>query len=341
MKSISTEDILKICENPQIGAFLKFHSGKKSQKVSRVADPSQEMSLQDSLCFANSLDFAKKAADGQARILVIEQKVDPTKLDLSPDIDVFTTPSITAAMTLVLPLLDDKKSRFVPAIHPSAVIAKTAKIGKNVLIGAHCVIEDFAEIGDDTILHPLVFIGARCVIGKSCEIHPHTTIGSDGFGFIKDPQGIQRKIPQLGIVVLEDHVEMGANCAVDRATLTETRIGEGSKFDNLCHIAHNCRIGKRNVFAGAFMIAGSSVIGDDCMFGGGTLVSDHVVVGNKIVVGGKSGITKDTLEPGAYAGFPLQPYKEGVRNLANITKLSEMRKDISAIKTKLNMKDEE
>lgn len=355
MTTVSTEQLQKICENPNTKAYLSFISGNPQIGARRAADPGFETDLNQCLCFANSFELAQKALQANVAILIIDRKVDVSKLTIPASVSCFVTPSITAAMALILPFFDTKKLRFEKGIHPTAVIAPSAKIatdahigayvviGDNAqiaqgcCIGAHTVIESDAVIGANCILHPHVFIGSRCVLGNHCEIHPHTTIGSDGFGFIKDPQGVQQKIPQLGIVVLEDHVEMGANCAVDRATLSETRIGEGSKFDNLCHIAHNCKIGKRNVFAGGFMVAGSSTIGDDCMFGGGTLVADHVTVGNKVIVGGKAAVTKDVLEPGAYTGYPLQPLKEGLRNIANIANLTEIRKDVAAIKEKLSL----
>lgn len=353
MITVSTAQLQKICENPATQSFLCLISGNPQTKAHKVTEPQSPGSLANCLCFANSLDLAHKALQNKVSILILDRKVDAAQLDIPENTSCFSTPSVTAAMVLVLPFFDQKMDRFPLGIHPTASIAKSAQIGKDVRIGAMAVIGEEAVIGDGcvigaqtvveyqaqvgakTILHPQVFVGSRCIIGKSCELHPHSTIGADGFGFIKDPQGIQQKIPQVGIVVVEDFVEIGANTAIDRATLSETRIGEGSKFDNHCHVAHNCRIGKRNVFAGAFMMAGTSVIGDDCTFGGGTLVSDHVTVGSKIIVAGKSGVTKDVLEPGAYAGYPLQPLKDGLRTLANTMNLTEMRKDIAALKEAL------
>jgi len=112
------------------------------------------------------------------------------------------------------------------------------------MIGPGCVVEEEARIGADTVLHALVFVGARCVVGERCEIHPHTTLGSDGYGFAQDELGHHHKVPQLGIVVVEDDVEIQSNCAIDRGAFSETRIGRGTKIDNLCHIAHNCQIGE-------------------------------------------------------------------------------------------------
>ena len=355
--SISTSQIQKICENPQTKSYLSFISGSESHSADRAADTNQSHSLTGALCFANSLDLANKAIQGKASILILDRKVDLTKLTIPTDISVFQTPSITASMALILPLLEQKTLRFPAGIHATASIAQSAQIGKNVKIGSHSVIGENAIIGDNaiigaqtvveaeakigkgTILHSQVFIGYRCLVGNFCEVHPQTTIGSDGFGFIKDPQGKQMKIPQIGIVVLEDHVEIGSHCAIDRATLGETKIGEGTKLDNFCHIAHNCQIGKRNVFAGGFMMAGTSTVGDDCTVGGGTLITDHVTVGSKIMIGGKSGVTKDMPDPGAYIGYPLEPLRDGLKTLANMTKLTELRKDVATIKEHLKLEN--
>jgi UDP-3-O-[3-hydroxymyristoyl] glucosamine N-acyltransferase len=271
----------------------------------------------------------------------------------------YATPSISAAMALVLPFLDAKKARFSEGHHPTAVVDPTAQIGRDVqlgpyavigafaqvgdgcLIGSHAVVERGAVVGAGTILHPHVYIGAYCQLGKSCEIHPHATIGSDGFGFIQGPDQKRNKIPQVGIVIIEDLVEIGANTTVDRSTLGETRIGSGTKFDNLCHVAHNCKIGKNNVFAANFSIAGSSEIGDNCTFGGQAAIADHVIVGSSIMIGGRSGLTKDVTEPGVYAGFPLEPIKDAVRTLSSLPHLTSLRKQVAQIRKHLGMKEEE
>ena len=262
---------------------------------------------------------------------------------------------MSAAMAVCLPLFDAKKSRFGQGVHATAQIHPTAKLGKNVaidafavigadahigdhcLIGAHTVVESGAKIGASTILHPHVFIGASSELGQSCEVHPHTSIGSDGFGFAQSPDGKRHKIPQLGKVILENFVEVGSGCAIDRATLSETRIGEGSKFDNHCHVAHNCTIGKHNVFAAGFMIAGSSQIGDGCSFGGGCVVADHVKIGNQCHFGGLSGVHNDVLQPGVYAGYPLQPLKDNMRTMANLVRLTEMRKQLAQVQKHLKL----
>jgi len=150
----------------------------------------------------------------------------------------------------------------------------------------------------------------------------------------------QHKIPQLGIVVLEDFVEFGANCAVDRATLGETRIGEGTKFDNLCHVAHNCQIGRHSVYAAGFFVAGSSTIGDHFMVGGTTAVGDHLQISDNVTLGGRSVVTSDIPKAGAYAGYPLEPFAEARRTLVNLTYVTKMRKQLLQIQKHLGLKEE-
>lgn len=269
----------------------------------------------------------------------------------------FSTPSIQAAMATSLPFLEDKPQRFFKGIHPTAVISPSAqvhptahigpysvvgdhvKIGQGTIIGPQCVIERQAEIGQDCLLHAQVFIGARCKLGNQCEIHPNTTIGSDGFGYVQDPSSkVRHKIPQIGIVVVEDNVEIGAGCAIDRATLGETRIGQGTKLDNLVHIGHNNKIGKHNAITAGFGMAGTSEIGDNCVFGGHTAIADHIKICNDVVIGGKSGVTGDITEPGAYVGYPVVPMPLGMKIMASLSALPEIRKQMKLIMRHLNLK---
>lgn len=354
--SVFVSQIQQICQNPTYEKYLRFIQGEPNTLALRAVEP--QLASPDSLCFVSTAEDLNKVLTSGASIIVALDKLNLTKISLTKNQALFSAAHVGAAMTLILPLLDQKKSRFPIGIHaqsfvdptaklgagasigPFAVIGAFAEIGEGTAIGAHSVVETGAQIGAKTILHPQVFIGAHCRIGNFCEIHPHTTIGSDGFGFVQGPDLRRNKIPQLGIVVIEDSVEIGANCAIDRATLNETRIGEGSKFDNFCHVAHNCTIGKNNVFAGGFMIAGSSRVGDNCMSGGGTFINDHVEVGNNIIFGGRSSVSKDVLKPGAYTGYPLEPMRDALRTLANLVHLTSMRKQLAQIRKHLGLQDE-
>src|SRR5437879_3853100 len=168
------------------------------------------------------------------------------------------------------------------------VIGARVSVGDGCFIGAHTVVENDARIGAATILHPHVFVGAACEIGSACEIHPHTTIGSDGFGYAKDASGRPRKIPQLGTVKIGDAVEIGGNCAIDRATLTATYVSSSAKLDNICHIAHNCDLGENGFYTAGFMMAGSTTIGRNFMTGGNSVFGPDLRVADDGVLAAHS-----------------------------------------------------
>ncbi len=220
-------------------------------------------------------------------------------------------------------------------IAAGAFVGPRAVIGAGAMIGPGCVIEEDAKVGAATLLHALVFVGRRCEVGERCEIHPNTTIGSDGYAYAQDEHHHHHKVPQLGIVVIEDDVEIQSNCAIDRAAFDVTRIGRGSKLDNLCHIAHNCQVGKHVLLTGGFFMAGSSTVGDHCVTGGRTTLTDHVSVCAGVQLGGLSAVTKSVTEPGAYSGYPLQPMKKFLRTTSTLAHLPEMRKRLAELEKKV------
>ncbi len=229
-------------------------------------------------------------------------------------------------------------------IHPTAVIAPSAMLAPEVIvgpyavieegvtiergarIGAHCVIERNAHVGERTVLHPFVFIGWGCEIGADCEIKPHTALGGEGYGFAHDNQGHHHRIPQRGIVVIEDRVEIGSLCAIDRATFDQTRIGEGTKLDNQVHIAHNCTVGRNCLITAGLIIAGSSSIGNNVVMGGRVSVTDHVHIGNDIQLAGMTVITNDLAGPGSFGGYPVQPLRDFLRTTSSVAHVTNMRK---------------
>ncbi len=230
-------------------------------------------------------------------------------------------------------------------VHPSAVIDSTATLGKDVAVSACAVIGAGAQIGERThigpgcYLAPGVILGEDCVIeanvsllgksrlGNRCIVHAGTVIGGDGFGFHWDGQG-HRKIPQLGRVVIEDDVDIGCNCCVDRATLGLTRIRRGTKIDNLVQIAHNTDIGEHVILVSQAGVAGSSSLGTGVVIAGQVAVSDHVNVGPGARVGGQSGVTKDVPAGTAVFGTPARPMKDTLRELAALARLPALLKQI-------------
>ena len=320
------------------GPYLTWQGGSDKAFAIGVGSPDALSSTQ--LAFVATRDFLTQALE-KASLIIIEEKLLPGSLDLRPDQALWSTSSLKAAMAVTLPLFDPR-SQYVPEplISNQAHVHSTAKIGAGTRIDAGAFVGPGAEIGENSHLHSGAVIEAFCKVGSRCEIHANTTIGSDGFGFITDPKGTQHKIPQIGIVVLEDDVEIGAGCAIDRATIGETRIGQGTKMDNNCHIAHNCKIGKHGLIAGGFFMAGSSTIGDHFMVGGVATVSDHVNICDKVVLGGRAAVTKDITEPGAYTGYPLQPLKDGLKTAQNLTHLTTMRRQIKMISKRIGMPEE-
>jgi UDP-3-O-[3-hydroxymyristoyl] glucosamine N-acyltransferase len=201
-------------------------------------------------------------------------------------------------------------------------IGENAKIGDNVKIYPQVYIGDNAVIGDNTTLFAGVKIYSETVIGKNCIIHSGTVIGSDGFRF--NPENNNQKVPQIGNVIIEDDVEIGANCAIDRATLGSTILRKGVKFDNLIHIAHNVEIGENTYFAAHGVVAGSTKIGKNCMFSGQVGIIGHLEIADNTSVTAQSGISKNTKKGEIYMGSPafeISKYKKAFIHFKNLDSL--------------------
>jgi UDP-3-O-[3-hydroxymyristoyl] glucosamine N-acyltransferase len=304
----------------------------------------------ESLVFVTTPEQLAEATQRNAAILIVQEKIAALARSSAAGARCcFSARSIPMAMAMLLKHFDRKAQRFTQwgTHHATAVVHADASVGQNVvlgpycvigaravigdgcLIGAHTVVENDARIGADTILHPQVFIGAGCEVGRSCEIHPHTTVGCDGFGYAKDRTGRPRKISQLGKVCIGDAVEIGGNCAIDRATLTATHIRSGAKLDNICHIAHNCDLGENGLYTAGFMMAGSTTIGRNFVTGGNSVVSAHLTLADDVILAGRSTVTNDITESGQYGGYPLQPIREALKTLVSLGQLNSMRKKLN------------
>ncbi|MDP6455864.1 MAG: UDP-3-O-(3-hydroxymyristoyl)glucosamine N-acyltransferase [Candidatus Marinimicrobia bacterium] len=238
-------------------------------------------------------------------------------------------------------------------VHPTVSLGKNVKLGKDVAVGPYTVIEDDVTVGDGVVIGPSCVVGSStsigtdselkyhvtlyhdCVIGENVLVHSGTVIGSDGFGFTTE-KGIHYKVPQIGGVVVEDDVEIGANCAIDRGTIGNTVIGKGTKLDNLVHIAHNVKLGKGCLVTGQAAIAGSTVIGDYVAFGGQSGVTDHVEVGSNARIAAKSGVTKSIPGDKTYSGMPAKEIRQQNRLDALLNRLPELVKKINAVEQKIN-----
>ncbi len=337
-----------------------FLSGDMGREASDCHVP--EQASLGSLVYASDIAQLEEARRHKPAILIVHAKIASRSCAVADAASCcFSVKNIPMGMAILLKYFDQKRRRFTQwgerhatsVVHegakigagvflgPYCVIGAAADIGEGCMIGSHAVVENGARIGARTTLHPHVFVGADCEIGTDCEIHPHTSIGSDGFGYAVDADGRPRKITHLGNVKIGDGVEIGSNCAIDRATLTSTFIRSGTKLDNICHIAHNCDLGENGFFTAGFMMGGSTKIGRQFMTGGNSVVTAHITLGDNVVLAGRSTVTNDVPDAGPYGGYPLQPLKEAMKTLVNIGHLNEIRKNLNRVMKHLHLNDAE
>lgn len=262
------------------------------------------------------------------------------------------------ALAKLLELVEKSKPTKV-GIEPMSYIAPTAKMGKEVYVAGFAYVGENVVVGDNSKVFPHVFIGenvvignnvtlysgvkiyAGCKIGDNSIIHAGAVIGSDGFGFAPQADGSYHKIPQMGNVVIEKNVEIGANTVIDRAVMDSTIIREGVKLDNLIQIAHNVEIGKHTVIASQSGVSGSTKIGKNCVFGGQVGLAGHLKVGNNVKLGAQSGIMKNLKENSELIGSPAIPIRDWYKSSVIFGKLPEMYREIAQLKKEINeLKDE-
>lgn len=267
---------------------------------------------------------------------------------LAPDgMAVLVTPKPQAAFMTVARLLFPSSARPGPmtgetAVSDRAFVAKDSEIEPGAIIEAGAIVSPGATIGRGTVVGPNAVIGPSCRIGRDCYVGPNATvqcalvgdrvivhggvqIGQDGFGYLPGEKGLE-KIPQIGRVIIQDDVEIGANTTIDRGTMADTVIGEGTKIDNLIQIAHNVRIGRRCILAGQCGISGSVVIEDYAMLGGAVGVADHITVGKGAQIAARSGVTNNVAAGAQVAGYPAVPVDQWRREVASVRMLARTRK---------------
>ncbi|HUR98816.1 MAG TPA: UDP-3-O-(3-hydroxymyristoyl)glucosamine N-acyltransferase [Pyrinomonadaceae bacterium] len=301
--------------------------------------------------------FVDKQTDGArtaAACLIVPPHFDAAGMSQSALISV-RNPRL--AFALVAGKLHPPKLR-PPESHASAIISKTASIGASVFVGAFVCVGDNSTVGDGThlragskigdgvtigqncVIHPNVFIEDGCRIGDNVVLHSGVVIGADGFGYVKDEIGDYHKFPQIGTVVIEDNVEIGANSCVDRGALGETRIGSGTKIDNMVQVGHNVKIGRRCVIAAQTGISGSTVIEDDCVIGGQVGFGDHARVKSGAIIGSQAGVLPGKIvRPGVWWGTPVQPLDEYKRQNAHAKSIGRLKDEVKALKARLAMLD--
>lgn len=217
-----------------------------------------------------------------------------------------------------------------------AYIGKNVKFGKGVQIYPHAYIGDNVRIGDNTILYSGVKVYYNCIIGNDCILHAGVVIGSDGFGFEPDAQGVNQKLPQIGNVIIEDDVEIGANTTVDRAMMGSTIIRRNAKIDNLVQVAHNVEIGESTFMCAQVGVAGSTKVGGHCILAGQVGVAGHITIADNCVFGAQSGIANHVKKSGMYQGSPIIDAMNWRRSVVGFKQLPELMKRIQTLEKKMD-----
>ncbi|MDR1695141.1 MAG: UDP-3-O-(3-hydroxymyristoyl)glucosamine N-acyltransferase [Endomicrobium sp.] len=300
--------------------------------------------------FLGNLKYMQDAVKTDASVIFIPADMDAAQFSGKTVIKV-KNPQF--AFSVVLNIIDKERlSEIEPEIQDGAFVSDTARIGENVYIGRNAVIESGASIGDGTKIFPNVYIGKNSKIGKNCILYPNAVIrenvtvgdrvilqpsvviGGDGFGFVT-VDGTNQKIPQIGRVEIGDDVEIGAHTTVDRATVDATRIGKGTKIDNLVMIAHNVQIGENCIIVAQSGIAGSTKIGNNVIIGAQSGVIGHLKIGNNVVIAAQSGISGNLSDGEKAGGNPMSELNRSIKIRATLRKLPEMYNDIRKIKKEI------
>jgi UDP-3-O-[3-hydroxymyristoyl] glucosamine N-acyltransferase len=333
-----------LMKTKEIAEFLNgILAGDAETEISAVAD--LEKAAAGEVAF---IEKPENLADTNAACLLV-----PEDFDRQINLPFIKVKNPKLAFAKIAAELHQPKHR-EPEIHLSAVIAENAKIAGEVFIGAFCCVGENSEIGEGTqiragakigdnvkigggcVIHPNVFIEDGCFIGNNVILHSGVVVGADGFGYVRDGEKGYAKFPQIGTVVIEDDVEIGANSCVDRGALGETRVGAGTKIDNLVQIAHNVQIGKRVVIAAQTGISGSTVIEDDCVIGGQVGMGDHARVLSGAIIGSQAGVLPGKIvRAGVWWGTPVQPLDDYKRQNALVKGLSRLREEVKNLKAKV------
>ncbi|BBB32152.1 UDP-3-O-[3-hydroxymyristoyl] glucosamine N-acyltransferase [Thermotomaculum hydrothermale] len=295
-----------------------------------------------SLCYIRDKSFLEKALNSNAGAIIIPEGIDadfkkPVLIAKDPYLAFIEIEKLFIEPPKIH--LDLSKSFVHPdaevgenvEIAPFCYIGAGTKIGDNVRLFPGVKILDNVEIGDNTVIYSNVTVFENCKVGKNCQIGANTSIGGDGFGF-HFANGVHNKVPQIGIVRIEDNVEIGSNVAIDRATFGETVIGEGTKIDNLVQIGHNVKIGKNCILVAMVGIAGSTEIGDYTVIAGKAGITGHIKIGKGVTIGGGSVVLKSVKDGEFVVGYPAINDREWKRLQAYISKLPEMYKKLKKIK---------
>jgi UDP-3-O-[3-hydroxymyristoyl] glucosamine N-acyltransferase len=309
-------------------------SGNPDQVVTGVAGLREATSKDVSFLASPKYQAAVKAT--RARVLIVARNL-PVDFDGA----VVRVDNPSEAFAELVRQVAPPPVTFAPGVHPTAVVASTAKLGKDVSVQPHAVIEDRVVIGDRTVIGAGAYIGHESRVGADCRfyanvslrertiigdrviLHSGVVLGADGFGY-EQVNGTHKKIPQVGNVEIGDDVEIGANSAIDRGRFGRTRIGKGTKIDNLVQIGHNCVVGEHCIICGLVGIAGSTIIGNHVTLAGQVGIAGHLTIGDKSIIMAQAGVTKDVPPGSIMLGAPAVPHKEFKRMNAAVQRLPEI-----------------
>lgn len=322
--------------NETVNAFAKIEEAKKGE-----------------LCFLSNLKYEDYLYTTAASVVIVNESLELKK---SVDTTLIRVKDAYSAFAILLTKYQDLQTQQLQGIQEPSFIAPTAKIGKNVFIAAFCYIGDNVTIGDNVklfagvvlsnnvvlgnncILHAGVKVYNDCVLGKNVIIHAGTVIGSDGFGFAPLADGTFKKIPQIGNVIIEDDVEIGANSTIDRATMGSTIIKQGSKLDNLIQVGHNAEVGSNCVIAAQTGISGSSKLGNQLMIGGQTGIAGHISIADGTKINGQSGVNKSITKPNTtVTGTPAYDYVAALRSQTLSRNLPALEKRIKELEKAIEL----
>lgn len=325
-------------------------AGNESVTILQVAD--LRRAVPGEIAYVEDAKHFDAAVASGASCLLIPESSELPHLTHNLEQAFILVPSPKLAFARIAALLHPQKQR-EPEVHPAAVIATTADVALTAYVGPGAVIGENTTVGVGTRIEAGVIIGDNVTIGADCVLNPNVTlydhvtlgdrvvlhagvcIGADGFGYVRDDMGYH-KFPQIGTVLIEDDVELGAHTCVDRGALGRTRIGRGTKIDNLVQVGHNVDIGERVVIASQTGISGSVIIEDDCVIGGQVGFGDHIRVLSGAVIGSKAGILPGKIvRPGVWWGVPIMPLDEYKRRNAHLSRLPEMRNEIKELRRRL------
>jgi len=344
----------------EIAALLNAETeGNDAVEIQRAAKI--EEAGEGDITFLSNPKYTRFLSTTRASAVIVSRSLhNPDHTEIKTQSALLRVDDPYSSFLRVLQAFHPSKDPLPPGIHPTAIIDSSVELGREVRVGAYVVIGPKCRIGDGavicsgvimgedvevggmTLLYANVTIREGCKVGARVIVHSGAVIGSDGFGFAPKPDGTYEKIPQLGIVVIEDDVEIGANCTIDRATLGETIIRKGAKLDNLIQVAHNVVIGENTVIAAQTGISGSTRIGRNNMIGGQVGFTGHIEIADNTKIGAQSGVHRSVQTPGqTLFGYPAYPHREAMRMMGALTQLPDLRNTVRELKNKIERLEKE